>query len=142
MTDWNPNIQRRLVKGSPAWVLSMHGFVGACLGLASTIGFGIGIAIRGAGYADSPALAALLILMILGGVYYIVSSVRFGRRLKAEARAGYTTCVGQAESLDEVDWKSARVIRLGTEPPMDRAELQKRTDAVRAAANPGVRPVP
>jgi len=140
MNEWNPSIRRRLVKGSPAWVLSVHAFVAAAIGLACTIGLGIGMAVRGAGYGDSPVLAASLIAMMLSGIGFIIYSVRFGRRLKAEARAGYTTCVGQAENLDEVDWKTARVIRLGTEHPMDRAERRKRTAAVRAAANTEIYP--
>lgn len=140
MSDWNPNITRQLVKGPAAWVLNIHALVAACTGFVSTIAFGVGLAVRRQGYVGSPALTILLLLMMAGFVHYTVFTVRYRRRLKAEAKAGYTTCGGQAETLDEVDWKTARVIRLGTEPPIDRSALLERIAAVRAAADAEGRP--
>lgn len=140
MSDWNPNIRRQLVKGSTAWVLGVHALVAVCTVFVSTVAFGVGMAIRGQGYVGSLPLTILLLLMMASFVHYCVYTVRSGRRLKAEAKAGYTTCRAQAPTLDEVDWKTARVIRLATEPPMKRTELQERIAAVRAAADAEAHP--
>lgn len=126
-----------MVRGTPSWVLAGRALVASALGLVSTGSFGIGLAIRGRGYEGSAVLTVLLVVIVLSALYYVSSSIALRRRLKQEARAGYTTSRSQAVGLEEVDWKTGRVIRLGTEPRISRDELKRRRAAVRAPAAGG-----
>ena len=134
VTEWNPNIPRQMVRGTSAWILCGNVFVALSVGFVCMILFIIGITVRGYGYDGSPILTTLLVIVVLSIVYHSVFDILYRRRLKQEARAGYTTCGAQPDELEEVDWKTGRVIRLGSEPRLSRKALYVRVAAVRSAA--------
>ena len=142
MTEWSPDIPRQTVRGTSARILASNGLVAACVVVTSCVLFLIGFLI---GFLTGPAvpvqeyegpqiLNILLIPMVLSAFHGIVSSIRYDRRVKQEARMGYTTCYLQPAELDEVDWKTGRVIRLASEPRLSREEFRARVAAVRSAA--------
>jgi hypothetical protein len=91
-----------------------------------------GMAITGAGYASSPFLTLVMILVVCDVICSFVVSALCDRKLRAEARAGYTTSVRRFNDVAEVEVRTGYVIRAAGEPPLTRDQYADRAARIHA----------
>jgi hypothetical protein len=91
-----------------------------------------GMAITQDGYASSPFLTLVMILIVCNVLSSSVVSALCNRRLRAEARAGYTTSVRRFTEVAEVDFRTGYVIRAAGEPPLTRDQYADRAERIHA----------
>jgi hypothetical protein len=91
-----------------------------------------GMAITGARYASSPLLTLVMILVVCDVVSSFVVSALCDRKLRAEARAGYTTSVRRFNDVAEVEVRTGYVIRAAGEPPLTRDRYDERAARIHA----------
>jgi hypothetical protein len=90
-----------------------------------------GMAISGEGYASSPFLSVVMLLMIVSFIAELVVSALRGRRFKKEAKAGYTTSTRRYLDVPEVDPETGCVVRLAGESPLTPALHEERMRLIR-----------
>ncbi|MCF4123107.1 hypothetical protein L1785_19225 [Antribacter sp. KLBMP9083] len=90
-----------------------------------------GMAIAGEGYASSPFLTLIMVLVAGDIVSSSIASARCNRKLRAEVRAGYTTSARRFNEVDQVDVHTGYVIRVAGEPPLTRGQYDERAERIR-----------
>jgi hypothetical protein len=91
-----------------------------------------GMAITEDGYASSPFLVMVVVLIAGDVVLSSVVSARCNRKFRAEAKAGYTTSARRFNDVDQVDVQTGHVIRIAGERPLTRNQYAERVDRIRA----------
>lgn len=92
----------------------------------------VGMIASGAGYVASPVLSIVMVL-ILADVFLFLTPVTISEavRRRNELRAGYATVTNQYQQVDQIDPKTARVVRLAGEDLLNREEYLERIGRIR-----------
>lgn len=91
-----------------------------------------GMAMTGEGYASSPFLTAIMVLVACDLISSSIVSVRCHQRFRAEASAGYTTSARRFNEVAQVDVRTGYVIRAAGERPLTRGQYDERAESIHA----------